>query len=111
MLVEECPHNALHSGFTIRTRLITDDVWPRYLCHFMRSRATRKRLTDGGTGTNIKSLNQGALASLACSFPPLAQQKLLANQLDRFSHATDRLQGLYEEKLSLLDGPKTVSAI
>jgi len=69
----------------------------------MRSRATRKRLTDGGTGTNIKSLNQGALASLVCSFPPLAQQKLLANQLDRFSNATDRLQGVYEENLSLLD--------
>lgn len=106
MLVEECPQDALHSGFTIRTRIMTDDIWPRYLCHFMRSRITRRRLIDGGTGTNIKSLNQGALASLVCPFPSIARQRLLANELDQIADATERLQSVYKEKQSLLDALK-----
>ena len=107
MLVEECPQDALHSGFTIRTRIMTDDIWPRYLCHFMRSRTTRRRqLIDGGTGTNIKSLNQGALASLVCPFPSIARQRFLANELDQIADATERLQSVYKEKQSLLDALK-----
>lgn len=106
MLVGDVNEKLSHSGFTIRVRFETSDVSPRYLCHFMKSAATRKRLTDGGTGTNIKSLNQGTLASLRVSFPPLHEQKTLVERLERILGETQRLESIYQQKRDALDALK-----
>jgi type I restriction enzyme S subunit len=103
LLVGEVTENISHSGFTIRIRLSNAEVLPRYLCHFMKSASSRKRLTDGGTGTNIKSLNQGMLSALAIPFPPISVQKILVKKLESISEETQRLATLYERKLAALD--------
>ena len=72
----------------------------------MKSANSRKRLTDGGTGTNIKSLNQGMLSALAIPFPSIPAQKILVKKLESLSAETQRLAGLYERKLAALEALK-----
>lgn len=103
MLVDTVPERTAHSGFTIRLRLSGHEVLPRYLCYFMSSSKTRKSLIAGGTGTNIKSLNQGMLSALMVPFPPVAQQRLLMDKLDELTAETHRLAEIYRDKLTLLD--------
>ena len=106
MLVGDVTEKVSHSGFTIRIRLIGGEVLPNYLCHFMKSADTRKRLTDGGTGTNIKSLNQGMLSALVIPIPPLSDQKLLVEKLENLSEQTQRLASIYQQKLTALEALK-----
>jgi type I restriction enzyme, S subunit len=106
ILVGDVTGKVSHSGFTIRIRLSKGDVLPRYLCHFMKSAGSRKRLTDGGTGTNIKSLNQGMLSALVIPFPPVPAQKTLVGKLESLSAETQRLAHLYACKLAALEALK-----
>jgi len=103
ILVGEVTEKVSHSGFTIRIRLSNGEVLPRYLCHFIKSASSRKRLTDGGTGTNIKSLNQGMLSTLAIPFPPISVQKILVEKLESLSVETKKLEAIYRQKLTDLD--------
>lgn len=106
MVAEDCPPNTLHSGFTIRTRLLRKDVSPKYLCHFMRSSRTRRQMIEGGTGVNIKSLNQGTLGDLAVPLPPSSKQMAITAHIDEFSIETQRLEQTYRQKLQALDDLK-----
>ena len=106
ILVGDVAQKISHSGFTIRIRLSNGEVVPRYLCHFMKSSSTRKQLTDGGTGTNIKSLNQGMLSALAIPFPPISVQKILVKKLESLSEETQRLESICQRKLAALESLK-----
>ncbi len=106
ILVGEVTGKISHSGFTIRIRLSNSSVLPKYVCHFMKSAGSRKLLTEGGTGTNIKSLNQGMLSALAIPFPPFAAQKVLVDQIQSLSEETQRLASLSQRKLAALDSLK-----
>jgi type I restriction enzyme S subunit len=106
MVADSCPVDTLHSGFTIRTRLLRGDVSAKYLCHFMRSRRTRRQMIEGGTGINIKSLNQGTLGSLSVPLPAFESQVVIAARLDEFSLETQRLKQTYKHKLRTLEGLK-----
>ena len=103
ILVGEVREKISYSGFTIRIRLLNGSVIPKYVCHFMKSAGSRKLLTEGGTGTNIKSLNQGMLSALAIPFPPIAAQKVLVEQLESLSEETQRLESIYQQKLAALE--------
>ena len=106
ILVGEVTEKISHSGFTIRIRPSNGSVIPKYVCHFMKSAGSRKLLTEGGTGTNIKSLNQGMLSALAIPFPPIAAQKVLVEQLESLSEETHRLKSIYQQKLAALEALK-----
>jgi type I restriction enzyme S subunit len=106
MLVGEVADKVSHSGFTIRIRPAPGELHPNYLCYFMKSASSRKRLTEGGTGTNIKSLNQRMLSALTIPFPPVSAQKLIVEKLENLSEETQRLASLYEQKLAALEALK-----
>jgi len=106
LLVGEVTDKISHSGFTIRIRLAPGQVLPNYLCHFMKSASSRKRLTEGGTGTNIKSLNQGMLSALTIPFPSVSAQKAIVEKLENLSEETQRLASLYQRKLAALEALK-----
>ena len=103
ILAGEVPETISHSGFTIRIRLSTDEVLPEYLCHFMKSTNSRKRLIDGGTGTNIKSLNQQTLSALRVPFPIATEQETLVARLKSISEETQRLESICQQKLAKLE--------
>jgi type I restriction enzyme S subunit len=106
MLAGEVPVGVTHSGFTIRSRLISDELRPSYLCHFMRSDTARKRLVESGTGTNIKSLNQQALSQLSIPVAPPVTQEKIVSEIEFLSQETRRLEGVYERKLCALESLK-----
>jgi type I restriction enzyme S subunit len=106
LLVGDVAEKTSHSGFTIRIRLASDELLPSYLCHFMKSASTRKRLTEGGIGTNIKSLNQAMLSSLTVPFPSISEQKNIVRKLEFLSKESERLQSIYEQKLAALEALK-----
>jgi len=103
ILVGDVTEKISHSGFTIRIRLSNREVLPKYLCHFMKSAGSRRLLIEGGTGTNIKSLNQGMLSALVIPIPPISVQRVLVEQLETLSGETQRLESVYRQKLEALD--------
>jgi type I restriction enzyme S subunit len=106
VLVGQIAEKITHSGFTIRARLTADVVDARYLCHFLKSNHARRKMIEGGIGTNIKSLNQTTLAKLVVPLPSTAQQARIAAQLEAIDADTQRLGALYERKLDALDALK-----
>jgi type I restriction enzyme, S subunit len=106
ILVGHVRERTTHSGFTIRIRVSTKELIPRYLCHFMKVASSRKQLAEGGTGTNIKSLNQGLLSSLVIPLPPVSTQMLIVKKLEGLSDETQRLCRVYESKVAALEALK-----
>ncbi len=103
MLVPDVAGMISYSGFVIRIRFDTRLVSPRFLLHFMRSSATRERLTRDGGGANISNINQEKLSALPVHLPPLRLQESAASQLDSLATETQRLEGHYRKKLDALD--------
>ena len=103
MVVGNLTEPTTHSGFTIRISLDRARAAPTYVCHFLRSRAVRRKLIDGGNGLNIKSLNQGMLAEIAVPLPSLAAQHKIVAKIDALATATHRLASITTRKLAALD--------
>lgn len=103
LLVGKVTDKIVHSGFTIRARLKSADVTPKYLCRYVKSDIARRRMIDGGIGTNIKSLSQGTLAALEIPIPPESDQNTIVAQIELLEAETQRLESLYRRKLTALD--------
>jgi type I restriction enzyme S subunit len=74
------------------------------LCHYLKTKNTRKVLVESGTGVNIKSLNQVSLASLKIPFPiSMSEQQSIIAKLDNLSSETKRLEAIYQQKLLNLE--------
>jgi type I restriction enzyme, S subunit len=103
MLVPDVDETTSFSGFIIRLRFNTREISPRFLLHFLKSSATRERLTRDGGGANISNINQAKLSELPISLPPFKQQEEIAGRLDDVREETERLARIYEQKLAALD--------
>ena len=103
MLVPEVREAISYSGFIIRIRFNTREICPRFLLHFMKSSDTRDRLSRDGGGANISNINQGKLSALPISLPSFSKQEALANDLDTIAVETQRLETIYQSKLTVLD--------
>ena len=106
MLVPDVDGMTSFSGFIIRIRFDTHALSPRFLLHFMKSSATRDRLTRDGGGANISNINQAKLSELPVSLPSFKQQEEIAIRLDDLREETQRLARLYERKHAALDALK-----
>jgi len=102
MLVPEVPCTTSYSGFIIRIRVNTAEVFPAFLIHFMKCSDTRDRLTRGGGGANISNINQMKLAALPVSLPSIAEQMEVVAQLDALAAEAQQLTRLYEQKQAAL---------
>lgn len=102
LLVRAISERITHSGFTIRARLNAGSVIPKYLCHFFKSNKVRQQMINSGIGTNIKSLNQGALSELVIPLPTIAEQKKIVHKLDLVSIEAQRLEAIYRHKIAEL---------
>ena len=103
LLIGEVSERTTHSGFTIRARLSGTELSPTYLCHFLKSKRVRKEMVDGGNGANIRSLNQGTLSRLVIPAPSVKVQTQIVAQLEDIREETQRLESLYQRKLTALD--------
>jgi len=60
----------------------------------------------GGTGVNIKSLNQQTLSSLRIPYPHRSIQEAVVARLESISQETQRLESIYRQKLAGLESLK-----
>ena len=108
MLAGMVNEKVAHSGFAIRIRLNSvKTISPVYLCRFLKTQNTRRKLVEQGNGVGIKSLNQGSLSSLVISFPKeLNEQQKIVGELDILLSKVQQLQVLYQKKIDDLDEMK-----
>ena len=103
MIAGEISEPIVHSGFTIRARLTDHAAVPEYICHYLKRRSIRTQLTSGGTGLNIKSLNQGSLSSLKIILPPPSEQASLVAKLKTYNRLADAHRASVVRKLVAFD--------
>lgn len=102
LLVGKVEERITHSGFTIRLKLKTRELNPVFLTHLLKLDAFRQRMIEGGTGANIKSLNQGILSNLIIPVPPIETQKRLVSQIEeeqKLVEANKKLIEIFEHKI------------
>jgi type I restriction enzyme S subunit len=103
VLVGPVKERIAHSGFTIRARLQGQGLFPKYICHFLKSSVARRKMIDSGIGTNIKSLSQGVLANLVIPVPSIDEQRKIVERLEQFGNEGRHLESIYQRKLAALD--------
>lgn len=92
------------SGFTIRSRLISESVYPKFLMYFLKSEKTRRKMIDGGNGANIKSLNQTTLSSLDIPLPISFEiQKKITKRFEQLELESIKLSISYISKKNNLE--------
>lgn len=100
LVIEHMSERTTHSGFTIRARLRDSEIVPSFLGHFLKSSAVRRQMVDGGTGTNIKSLNQGTLSRILVPCPSRAEQMRIVEKLEAVRESTAHVESRYTEQLA-----------
>lgn len=100
LVIERMSERTAHSGFTIRARLRDSKLVPSFLGHFLKSSAVRRQMVDGGTGTNIKSLNQGTLSRILVPLPSRAEQMRIVENLEAVRERTTHIEVRYTEQLA-----------
>lgn len=100
LVIERMSERTAHSGFTIRARLRDSEMVPSFLGHFLKSSAVRRQMVDGGTGTNIKSLNQGTLSRILVPLPSRAEQMRIVENLEAVRERTTHIEARYTEQLA-----------
>ena len=82
MLIDKEPEErTTFSGFSIRVRIVSDEVDSEFLYYLLASANVRQDLTTGSNGANIKSLNQDLLSNLEIPLPSLSEQKNIVEKI------------------------------
>ena len=82
MLIDKEPkERTTFSGFSIRVRIVSDEVDSEFLYYLLASANVRQSLTTGSNGSNIKSLNQDLLSNLEIPLPSLSEQKDIVDKI------------------------------
>lgn len=82
MLIDKEPEErTTFSGFSIRVRIVSDEVNSEFLYYLLASANVRQNLTTGSNGANIKSLNQDLLSNLEIPLPSLSEQKEIVSKI------------------------------
>ena len=92
-----------YSGFTIRIRLIEDNICPEFLTYYMKSSSTHELLINSGEGANISNLNQKILTALPVTYPSYEQQCELVKHTKTIETESNSLTRIYTEKLDSID--------
>lgn len=72
----------------------------------MTSEAVQSQIRSKTYGAALMQINIGDLRKIEVSFPSLAEQKILTIKLEELSSETQRLESIYQQKLTALDDLK-----
>lgn len=85
MFVKTLPDRTTYSGFCIRARMKdTTKVYPLFYAYYFKSLLFRRSISGVSRGSNIQNLNQGILKSCNVPYPPLAEQRRIADILSAY---------------------------
>jgi type I restriction enzyme, S subunit len=94
MIIKVGKQEISYSGFTIRARLKSKEVLPRFLVQLFRSAYIKDQIQTVGGGTNISNLSQSILGDLKIPLPPLLEQCRIAEVLGVWDESIDLLERL-----------------
>ncbi len=98
MLIDKEPEErTTFSGFSIRVRIVSDEVNSEFLYYLLSSANVRQRLTMGSNGANIKSLNQDLLSNLEIPLPSLSEQKNVIDKIGAIESQIASLKAICDE--------------
>ncbi|HEY9800461.1 MAG TPA: restriction endonuclease subunit S [Leptolyngbyaceae cyanobacterium] len=103
VLAGDLSQKTSHSGFTIRIRIESEDIYPQFIVYSLKSRYIRKQLIESGGGISISSLNQQGLSLIILSFPNFLEQKTIVANIDELAAETQRLETIYQKKIAALN--------
>lgn len=69
------------AGFCIRARVRKSQALPKFVHYWLRSPATREKLSREGGGTGIQNVSQGLLKMQGIALPSLAEQERISGTL------------------------------
>lgn len=81
-------------------------VNPYFLANLIRSSNYREQLERASSGATMLNLSNKALGELPVAIPNLLVQNHMLAQLEQLSEETQRLESIYQQKLSALDALK-----
>lgn len=81
-LLDRCPANSVFASYLIRVRP-GDSLDPKYLVHYFQTSDYWRQIASRSTGTAQSGVNATKLAGLRIPFPPLEEQRRIAEVLDR----------------------------
>jgi type I restriction enzyme S subunit len=81
-LIRECPADVVFASYLIRVR-VGDVAEARYISHFFQSANYWAQVTKGARGVAQPGVNATTLKALEIPLPPLAEQRRIAEVLDR----------------------------
>jgi type I restriction enzyme S subunit len=74
-----------------------------FLKYLLLSQPVQQRIRTQGTGATVQGIKASLLKLIVISFPKaLDQQRRIVAKLDELSEETERLEGIYQEKLTAL---------
>lgn len=108
VFLENLTEEITFSGFCIRCRFHSQDIYPKFYSYVFKGGIIRDNLSNSSGGTNINNLNQTLLGKLRVPLPSLPiQQKiasilsayddLIENNLKRIRLLEEAAQHLYQE--------------
>lgn len=98
LLIKNISKRISFSGFTIRARLTSADMYSTFLGYFFHSGNARREIDQAGGGTNISNLSQDILASIGIPLPPLPEQHKIAEILSAWDDGLEKLDALIAAK-------------
>lgn len=92
LYINELRDKTSFSGFTIRLRVNSSNVDPKFLCHYLRTDIVRNGLMKDSKGSNIKSLNQSLLSSIKIPLPTIEEQKTIVAAIEKIETKITELE-------------------
>jgi type I restriction enzyme S subunit len=81
-LIRDCPPDTVFASYLIRVR-VGNDADPRYVSHFFQTRDYWAQITKGARGAAQPGVNATTLKAIHVPLPPVAEQKRIAEVMDR----------------------------
>ena len=82
LLIRECPTDAVFASYLIRVR-VGEAADPRFVSHFFQTPIYWAQITKSARGVAQPGVNATTLKALEIPLPPLAEQRRIAEVLDR----------------------------
>jgi type I restriction enzyme S subunit len=81
-LIRDCPPDTVFASYLIRVR-VGNEADPRYVSHFFKTRDYWAQITKGTRGVAQPGVNATTLRAIQVPLPPVAEQKKIADVLER----------------------------
>lgn len=102
--VTEKERGWLFSGRLLRIRVTSSEVNPKYLSYYFKFETTTQRIRDIAVGQTMASLNTKILNSFVIEYPPLPEQRHIAEALSDTDALLAAMEKLIAKKRDIKQG-------